>query len=144
MDGRDKPGHDVERVSIITKIGINLLWPQFFVFNSNVRSDRRDRRFSAIVAFPPGRRSSSTEAQRNILAARVTFPLARSLLRAEIGTSTSCTQVIGDTITFVGNSTLAINCGSNTKIRRFGPTKNQAAIITPPVSARPSFCLAAA
>jgi Flp pilus assembly protein TadG len=26
------------------------------------------------------------------------------------GTSTSCTQIIGDTITFVGNSNLAINC----------------------------------
>jgi len=26
------------------------------------------------------------------------------------GTRTSCTQIIGDTITFVGNSNLAINC----------------------------------
>jgi hypothetical protein len=28
------------------------------------------------------------------------------------GTSTSCTQVIGDTVSFVGNSALAINCSS--------------------------------
>jgi Flp pilus assembly protein TadG len=28
------------------------------------------------------------------------------------GTSTSCTQIIGDTVTFVGNSSVAINCSS--------------------------------
>jgi len=28
------------------------------------------------------------------------------------GTSTSCTQIIGDIVTFVGNSSLAINCSS--------------------------------
>ena len=32
------------------------------------------------------------------------------------GTSTSCTQIIGNTITFTGNSSLAINCSMyNTK-----------------------------
>jgi hypothetical protein len=28
------------------------------------------------------------------------------------GTSTSCTQVIGNTVSFTGNSSLAINCSS--------------------------------
>jgi Flp pilus assembly protein TadG len=37
------------------------------------------------------------------------------------GTSTSCTQIIGDTVAFTGNSNVAINCSSyNT--RPFGPT----------------------
>jgi hypothetical protein len=37
------------------------------------------------------------------------------------GSSTSCTQVIGDTVTFVGNSSLAINC-SNYETEPFSPT----------------------
>ncbi len=36
-------------------------------------------------------------------------------------TSTSCTQVIGDTVTFVGNSSLAINCSSY-GTKPFSPT----------------------
>jgi Flp pilus assembly protein TadG len=37
------------------------------------------------------------------------------------GTSTSCTQIIGDTVNFTGNSNVAVNCSSyNT--RPFGPT----------------------
>jgi hypothetical protein len=36
------------------------------------------------------------------------------------GTSTSCTQIIGNTVTFVGNSSLAINC-SNYETRPFSP-----------------------
>lgn len=37
------------------------------------------------------------------------------------GTSTSCTQIIGDTVVFTGNSAVAINCSSQ-KTRPFGPT----------------------
>jgi Flp pilus assembly protein TadG len=37
------------------------------------------------------------------------------------GTSTSCTQIIGDTVTFVGNSALAINCSSY-ETKPFSPT----------------------
>jgi hypothetical protein len=37
------------------------------------------------------------------------------------GTSTNCTQIIGDTVTFVGNSALAINC-SNYGTQPFSPT----------------------
>jgi Flp pilus assembly protein TadG len=37
------------------------------------------------------------------------------------GTNTSCTQIIGDTVTFVGNSSLAINC-SNYETKPFSPT----------------------
>ena len=37
------------------------------------------------------------------------------------GTSTSCTQIIGDTVTFTGNSNVAINCSSY-QTRPFGPT----------------------
>ena len=36
-------------------------------------------------------------------------------------TSSSCTQIIGDTVTFTGNSSVAINCSSY-KTRPFGPT----------------------
>lgn len=37
------------------------------------------------------------------------------------GTSTSCTQIIGNTVAFTGNSAVAINCSSQ-KTRPFGPT----------------------
>lgn len=37
------------------------------------------------------------------------------------GTSTSCTQIIGDTVTFTGNSSVAINCSSY-QTKPFGPT----------------------
>jgi Na+/glutamate symporter len=37
------------------------------------------------------------------------------------GTSTSCTQIIGNTVTFVGNSSLAINCSSY-ETKPFSPT----------------------
>jgi Flp pilus assembly protein TadG len=37
------------------------------------------------------------------------------------GTSTSCTQIIGDTVTFTGNSSVAINCNSY-QTKPFGPT----------------------
>jgi Flp pilus assembly protein TadG len=37
------------------------------------------------------------------------------------GTSTSCTQIIGDTVSFVGNSSLAINCSSY-ETKPFSPT----------------------
>jgi hypothetical protein len=37
------------------------------------------------------------------------------------GTSTSCTQIIGDTVNFTGNSNVAINCSSY-QTRPFGPT----------------------
>jgi Flp pilus assembly protein TadG len=37
------------------------------------------------------------------------------------GTSTSCTQIIGDTVTFTGNSNVAINCSSY-QTKPFGPT----------------------
>ena len=37
------------------------------------------------------------------------------------GTSTSCTQIIGDTVTFTGNSSVAINCSSY-RTKPFGPT----------------------
>jgi hypothetical protein len=37
------------------------------------------------------------------------------------GTSSSCTQIIGDTVTFTGNSSVAINCSSY-QTRPFGPT----------------------
>jgi hypothetical protein len=37
------------------------------------------------------------------------------------GTSTSCTQIIGNTLTFSGNSNVAINCSSY-KIRPFSST----------------------
>jgi hypothetical protein len=37
------------------------------------------------------------------------------------GTTTSCTQIIGDTVTFSGNSNVAINCSSY-KIRPFSST----------------------
>jgi hypothetical protein len=36
------------------------------------------------------------------------------------GTSTSCTQIIGDTITFTGNSAVAINCNGY-KVKKFSP-----------------------
>ncbi len=36
------------------------------------------------------------------------------------GTSTNCTQIIGDTVTFTGNSNVAINC-SNYKTKPFSP-----------------------
>jgi hypothetical protein len=36
-------------------------------------------------------------------------------------TSTSCTQIIGDTVTFTGNSNVAINCSSY-PTKPFGPT----------------------
>ena len=37
------------------------------------------------------------------------------------GASSSCTQIIGDTVNFTGNSNVAINC-SNYQTRPFGPT----------------------
>jgi hypothetical protein len=37
-----------------------------------------------------------------------------------VGTSTSCTQIIGNTVTFTGNSNVAINC-SNHKTQPFSP-----------------------
>jgi len=37
------------------------------------------------------------------------------------GTSSSCTQIIGDTVTFTGNSNVAINCSSY-ETKPFGPT----------------------
>ena len=37
-----------------------------------------------------------------------------------MGTSTNCTQIIGDTINFTGNSNVTINC-SNYKVRPFSP-----------------------
>ena len=38
-----------------------------------------------------------------------------------MGTSTKCTQIIGDTVTFTGNSNVAINCSSY-KTKPFSPT----------------------
>ena len=42
----------------------------------------------------------------------VYLPAAAVQFAGGAGTSSSCTQVIGDTVSFVGNSALAINCSS--------------------------------
>jgi hypothetical protein len=48
-------------------------------------------------------------------------PTAAITFAGGAGTSTSCTQIIGNTITFVGNSSLAVNC-SNYKTKPFSVT----------------------
>jgi hypothetical protein len=47
-------------------------------------------------------------------------PTAAITFAGGAGTGTSCTQIIGDTITFVGNSALAINC-SGYETKPFSP-----------------------
>jgi Flp pilus assembly protein TadG len=50
------------------------------------------------------------------LAGAIYVPTGAISFAGGIGASNSCTQVIGDTVSFVGNSSLAINCSSyNTK-----------------------------
>jgi Flp pilus assembly protein TadG len=50
------------------------------------------------------------------LGGAIYLPTAAITYAGGASTSTSCTQIIGDTVTFVGNSSLAINCSSyNTK-----------------------------
>lgn len=50
------------------------------------------------------------------LGGAIYLPTAAITFAGGAGTSTSCTQIIGNTITFVGNSSLAINCSQyNTK-----------------------------
>jgi Putative Flp pilus-assembly TadE/G-like len=49
------------------------------------------------------------------------LPTAAITFAGGAGTSTNCTQIIGNTITFVGNSSLAVNC-SNHKTKPFSVT----------------------
>lgn len=46
------------------------------------------------------------------LAGAIYLPTAAITFAGGAGTSTSCTQIIGNTVAFVGNSALAINCNS--------------------------------
>jgi hypothetical protein len=48
-------------------------------------------------------------------------PTAAITYTGGAATSSSCTQIIGDTVTFTGNSNVAINCSSY-KTRPFGPS----------------------
>ena len=50
------------------------------------------------------------EARHSIWAAPSTSRLVTVDFAGGAGTNTNCTQVIGNTVTFTGNSGLAINC----------------------------------
>jgi Flp pilus assembly protein TadG len=54
------------------------------------------------------------------LSGAVYIPTGAISYSGGMGTSTSCTQIIGDTVTFTGNSDVAVNCSSY-KTKPFGP-----------------------
>jgi Flp pilus assembly protein TadG len=54
------------------------------------------------------------------LGGAVYTPTAALSYSGGMGTSTSCTQIIGGTVTFTGNSNIAINCSAY-KVRPFSP-----------------------
>ena len=55
------------------------------------------------------------------LGGAIYFPTGDVTFAGGAGTNTSCTQLIGDTVTFTGNSNLAVNC-SNYGTKPVGPT----------------------
>jgi len=54
------------------------------------------------------------------LGGAIYLPTAAITFAGGAATSTSCTQIIGDTVTFTGNSSIAINC-SNYETKPFSP-----------------------
>jgi Flp pilus assembly protein TadG len=58
---------------------------------------------------------------RQIFGGAIYVPTVAISYSGGSGTSSSCTQIIGDTVTFTGNSNVAINCSSY-PTKPFGPT----------------------
>jgi hypothetical protein len=82
--------------------------------------------FAGIVVFgdrgiPPGTTFKFNGGATQYLGGAIYIPTGAINFSGGAATSASCTQIIGDTVTFTGNSSLALNCSSyNTK--PFSPT----------------------